>query len=485
MSGERAWPASLRAACERPAETAAAWRAQGGRVVGLLGWSAPRELVTAAGLLPVRLSPERLARLGPGPENGGSAGLDAAAGFGPGPESGSAGLHAAAGFGRELAPATAGFAAALLSGALDWIDYLLIGRDREDYTRLFYLLRELRRSGAAANLVPVAFFDLLRLPSRTSARYNRQRAAELVAVIAGWAGRPVTPADLAGAVEAAEGTAQSFCGIRELRTRPRPGITGTDALAAAIAARVLPAGELRPLLAGVLAAGAAVESRAAAPRAADNSGAAAPGATDEPGAPAPGARIFLAGSAVDDLAAYEALEQLGLAIVGEDHEWGDDGSEYPRATRDPLDGIVDRYQFAHGGAARAGLRDRVERTAGRVRAAGADGVLYVLGAHDEAVGWELPALRERLGAGIPLVPVRLGDRVQSDRVQGHPVPGDPGPAGDGGRPELRAAGRRLLAELGAEGTAPAVRGTAPAVGGTAPAAGHAGTASWTAEGGRG
>ena len=436
MSGERAWAAALRAACERPAETAAAWRARGGQVVGLLGWSAPRELVTAAGLLPVRLSPERLARRDPGWGSG---------------------LHgvfwaASAGFGRELTPATAALAAGLVSGALDWIDFLLIGRDREDYTRLFYLLREVRRSGAVPGLVPVAFFDLLRLPSRTSARYNRQRAAELVAVIAGWAGRPVTPAGLAGAVEAAGGTARSFRAIQELRTRPRPGISGTDALAAAIAARVLPAGELRPLLDAMLDVGAA---DAAGPWALGGDavllpvvpGSAAPG----PGVPsqaAPAARVFLAGSAVDDLAAYQAVEDLGLTIVGEDHEWGDDGSEYPRVTRDPLDGIVDRYQFAHGGAARAGLRDRVERTIDRVRAAGADGVLYLLGPHDEAAGWELPALREQLG-GIPLVPVRPHAPVRPDGIPGDPHQADRGPASDGDWPELLEAGRRLLVELSA------------------------------------
>ena len=373
MSGDRAWPAALRAACDRPAGAAAAWRARGGRVVGLLGWSAPRELVTAAGLLPVRLSPERLARPGPG------RGSDNAPGSGATAKPNGA-------FGRELAPATAGLAAALLSGALGWIDFLLIGRDREDYTRLFYLLRELRRDGAAPGLVPVAFFDLLRLPSPASARYNRQRAGELVAVLAGWAGRPVTPADLAGAVDGAGETALSFRGLQELRARPQPGITGTDALAAAIAASVLPAGELRPLLDAALA----------------------PGPAGRPGPGAPRARVFLAGSAVGELAAYETVENLGLAIVGEDHEWGDDGSEYPQATRDPLDGIVDRYQLAHGGAARAGLRARVECTVDRVRAAGAAGVLYLLGAHDEAAGWELPALRERLD-GIPLVPVRLSD----------------------------------------------------------------------------
>jgi hypothetical protein len=106
-----------------------------------------------------------------------------------------------------------------------------------------------------------------------------------------------------------------------------------------------------------------------------------------------------------------ALDWIDFLVIGrdrEDHEWGDDGSEYPRATRDPLDGIIDRYHFGHGGAARAGpraglragLRDRVGRTADRVCAAGADGVLYLLGPHDEAAGWELPALREHLG-GIP------------------------------------------------------------------------------------
>jgi hypothetical protein len=183
----------------------------------------------------------------------------------------------------------------------------------------------------------------------------------------------------------------------------------------------------------------------------------APGAVGA-GGPAPRARVFLAGSAVDDLTAYEALESLGLGIVGEDHEWGDDGSEYPLATRDPLDGIVDRYHFAHGGAARAGLRDRVEGTAGRVRAAGADGVLYLLGPHDAAAGWELPALRDRLGA-MPLIPVRLRDQAQRRAAPREPARAGQGPAADGGWPELRDAGRRLLAGLGA---GPAISGAAEA-----------------------
>ena len=445
MSGDRSWAAALRAAGEHPEDAAAAWHAGGGQVVGLLGWSAPRELVAAAGFLPMRLSPDRLARQARGQERGGRPwpGRDGepygavtrygdGAPYGAGAPDGVPHLDPAGAFGRELAPATAGFAAALLSGALDWIDFLVIGRDREDYTRLFYLLRELRRGGAAPGLVPVAFFDLLRLPSRTSARYNRQRAAELTAVLAGWAGRPVTPSDLEGAAEAERDIAHSFGGIQALRTCPQPAISGTDALAAAIAARVLPAGELRLLLDAALAAGTPGISASEALTSQTARVTAAPNVTAILSDP-PLARVFLAGSATDDLAVYAALEDLGIAIVGEDHEWGDDGSEYPRATRDPLDGIVDRYQFAHGGAARAGLGDRVRSTVDRIRAAGAGGVLYLLGPHDEAASWELPALREHLG-GIPLVAARLRD---------------PGEAGDAGHAELTRAGRQLLAALGA------------------------------------
>jgi benzoyl-CoA reductase/2-hydroxyglutaryl-CoA dehydratase subunit BcrC/BadD/HgdB len=467
MSGDRGWAAALRSACEHPEASAAAWRASGGQVVGLLGWSAPRELVTAAGMLPVRLSPERLAGLGPADGEGrserGVAEVPASAGGPALPGGPAAFLH-------ELAPPTAALAAALLSGSLDWIDFLVIGRDREDYTRLFYLLRELRRSGAAPGLVPVAFFDLLRLPSSTSARYNRQRAAGLVAVIGGWAGRPVTPADLTGAAEAAGEIAHSFREIQELRSHPQPRISGTDALAAAIAARVLPAAELRPLLAAALAAGRHE------PAAREDS------VPDAPLVPSarPARRVFLAGSAVDDLAAYQALEDLGLTIVGEDHEWGDDGSEYPLATRDPLDGIVDRYHFAHGGVARSGLRDQVERTAGRISTAGADGVLYLLGARDEAAGWELPALRECLGPGTPLVPVRLRDQGWYSGATGQPAVADHGPAAVDGWPELGAAGRRLLAELG---TADATRAAGHTD--TARAAAHPGLADGAAEAGHG
>jgi benzoyl-CoA reductase/2-hydroxyglutaryl-CoA dehydratase subunit BcrC/BadD/HgdB len=366
MAGEPGWAGPLRDAYLRPAVASDAWRADGGRVTGLLGWSAPRELVAAAGMLPVRLSPRRLARDG--------APVDCAA---------------TAGLTRELPPGLARVVAALLTGALDWVDALLIGRDSEAHTKLFYVLRELRRSGAAPGLPPVAFFDLLRLPARTSARYNRLRAAELAETLAGWGGQRVTPASLAVAVSESAATAAALRALSALRTAAVPRVAGSDALAAAGAAQVLPGPQFRAQLRPQLAANAESAGPAAAP---------------------PLARVFLTGSGQDDLSVYETLEQQGLAVVGEDHEWGDDGSEVPETTPDPVDGVVDRYHYAHGGAARAGLRERVAQTVGRVRRARPDAVLHLVNDHDEAAGWELPAVRDLLAAGGPRVlRVRLRD----------------------------------------------------------------------------
>lgn len=388
MTGDRhsprgkAWAEPLHAAVLQPAAAASTWRAStGGRVVGVLGWSVPRELVVAAGMLPMRLSPQRLS--GGFPARGGA--TEPAGKSGPG--------DIAAGLGRELPPGAARIAGGLLSGALDWVDAVLIGRDNEAHTKLFYLLRELRRSGAAVSLPPIAFFDLLRLPSRTSARYNRLRARELIDTLARWAGRPVTSDDLGRAVDDAAGSARRLAALAALRTAPLPTVTGADALAAALAAQVLPGEQLRAHLATI---GSDDPGPEAGP---GGAGTSAP----------PAARVFLAGSGLDDLAAYAALEGLGIALVGEDHEWGDDGSAPPARTADPLDGIVDHYHFGHGGVARDGLRDRAERTVAKIRTAAADGVLYLIGEHDEAAGWQLPALAERVGPDIPMVQVTVAD----------------------------------------------------------------------------
>lgn len=354
-AGSQDWLAPLRAAYFAPWNIAEQWRARGGKVAGVLGWTVPRELIVAAGMLPIRLSALRVNAPGaPRPR--------------PLPE----------GLAALLAPGPARVLQALLGGSLDWIDALVIGRDSEAHTKLFYVLRELTREGK--RLPEIAFFDLLRLPNRTSARYNRLRARELGSTLARWAGRPVGPDEVRRALEEAAATSAALRRLAALRAEVPPRLAGSDSLVVCGAAQVLPGPQLRSALGGLPPDG---------------------GASREPGP-----RVYVTGSGQDDPWVYERLEEPGLAIVGEDHEWGPDVVPDPEPAPDPIDAVVDRYHLAPGAAARGSIEVRAGRAAWAARRLGADAVLQIIFEHDEAPGWELPRLRALLG-GMPLLTVRL------------------------------------------------------------------------------
>ncbi len=373
MFGGSRWDAPLWDAYLHPAEVSDRWRAQGGRVVGLLGWTVPRELVTAAGMLPIRLSTRRLWRSRP----------PTAASYVPA---------------VELTPAVSRVLSALLHDALDWLDGLVIGRDTEAHTKLFFVVRELQRTGSLPRDVPVAFFDLLRLPHRTSARYNRLRVAELLSVLADWAGRAVDDDDLVRGMDDRAATAASLRLLDERRTAPVPSVRGSQALVAAHAAAVLPGPEVRRWLAG-------------APRPRDPNDATCPMSSRSSVA---GPRVFVTGSSREEVANYAVLERAGLCLVGEDHDWGDDGSDVLSPALDPLDRVVDSYQLAARAAARAGLAERMARTSARVLRTAPDAVLQLVHADDEASGWELAPLRAVLE--VPVVSVNVDDGPAIGRV---------------------------------------------------------------------
>ena len=113
-------------------------------VVGVVGAAVPTELVLAAGLHPVRIS----GRPRPAP------------------------LVDAYGF-NELDPPTTAVMEQLLAPDHGF-DFVLIGGDTLAQTVLFKTLRELQRVEPVASIPPFAFLDLLHLPYRTTARYNRR-----------------------------------------------------------------------------------------------------------------------------------------------------------------------------------------------------------------------------------------------------------------------------------------------------------------------
>ncbi|WP_249018679.1 2-hydroxyacyl-CoA dehydratase family protein [Conexibacter sp. S30A1] len=365
MPDDHAWLGQLGVAYDSPEVIAERWRAGGGKVVGIFGRYAPRELVTAVGMLPVPLDPVGLV------------GAD-----------GRSDSAAPPGLRGELSSDAFGLVAALLDGRLGWIDALLIGRDSEAHTKLFYVLREMAADAEfGALLPPLAFSDVLRLPLRTSAVYNRIRLRELAAVLAQWAEREFDPVAVRQAITEDVLITHQLRSLRRLRAEGR--ITATEALIADVGVRTLPGADARSALAAMLAA----RSRPA-----------------EGHPPAlPGPCVFITGSG-PVTQVYSVLEESGLVLVGDDHESdgeppGPDGEPAGLSSRDPIDWLADHCQFSTIGAARAGL-DRVRHVARRVTETHAAGVLQLILPEDEASGWELAELVALL-PDTPVISVEL------------------------------------------------------------------------------
>ena len=338
---------------------AAEWRRDGGKVVGYVGADVPRELIAAAGLLPLRL-------------------------HGGGPGSGLAD--------EILGPGVDPPARLVLAGLLDPgrlpIDFLLLCHDSDSTVRLYTSLRAL---GDREGLPETHFLDLLHLPAETTAGYNLDRLAELLATLEAWAGRPVTTDELLTAIAETNESRRLIGRLLAFRRAAPPLIGGADALAAIGAGTGLPAGEFNHLLSALL---------------------------DElpDGDPRPGRRLYLTGSGHASNEVYQAIEERGWVVIGEDHDWGEalaDGLVDENI--DPLAALSQRYHTGSALGRRHGSNERAAFTAQEAEAGGAELVLAWIRAGDDAHAWDVPEQRRRLAErGLTLAVL---DRRPYDRVE--------------------------------------------------------------------
>ena len=337
---------------ELPSEGAA------GPIVAIVGASVPVELVLAAGMTPVRLS----GRPRPAP------------------------LADTYDLARLDGPTTAAFEQ-LLDPARPF-EFALIGGDGEAHSVLFGALREIRRVEPHHRLPQLSFVDLLHLPNRTTTRYDRGQVERLVDTLERWSGRRITADDVREAVARVNGIRTLLAEAMALRHRRPARLSGSDALHLVGAALVSPPERIRPWLSRLMA--------------------------DSPNLPElAGPRAYLTGSTHEDPAVYEVIERRGWVIVGEDHPRGQDAlGPAIEQTADPLDGLVEHYQFANLPSRRSS-EDRARLVAAGARAADADIVVHFAFAHDEATPWDRPAIHEAVAAaGLPdlsLPEQRFGD----------------------------------------------------------------------------
>jgi benzoyl-CoA reductase/2-hydroxyglutaryl-CoA dehydratase subunit BcrC/BadD/HgdB len=314
-------------------------------VVGCVGADVPVELLTAAGMLAVRLAGDPAADRGAGDSY----------------------------LGRGLDPVARSVLSRLLAGDFGRLDALVVSRDCEASLRLFYAVRELRRLEPGLGLPPVHLVDVLHLPHRTTTRYVLAKVREMRAAVGRWAGAPVTDDALAAAIAAHDRLRGLLAALTGLR-RARPArLSGTRALAVAAATTAVPVPDAIDLVSAVLAAD-----------------------LPEIG----GRRTFLTGSSHDCPHVYAALEGAGLLVVGDDHDWGDLLGEGPVGAPTEL-ALAERYQHAGPTGPRGSIRRRAAYTAAAALACDAELLVAYVREHDDGPPWDFPAQRE--ATGLPAV----------------------------------------------------------------------------------
>ncbi len=309
--------------------------------VGYVGADVPVELITAAGLRPLRLT--------------GKPGGDSALGDRY--------------LGRGVDPVARSILTRILTGDYGPLEAIVVSRDCEASLRLFYALRELHRVEPAPGLPPVRLVDVLHLPHHTTTRYVHAKVARLRE----WLGhrRPVGDDDLAAAITAHDTLRRSLGRLAALRRANR--LSGTRFLETVAATTGVPVTEAIALVERLLA-------------------------EDLP--EVEGTRLFLTGSSHDHPAVYATLERHGFLVVGEDHDWGE--LLFARTCAAPTElALAERYQHNGPAAPRASIRQRAAHTAAAARACGAEVLLSYARVHDDAPPWDFP--EQRAATGLPAV----------------------------------------------------------------------------------
>jgi benzoyl-CoA reductase/2-hydroxyglutaryl-CoA dehydratase subunit BcrC/BadD/HgdB len=376
----RAFDALQKHYCQRDL-AARQWKEKGGRVAGYFCDAVPEEMILAAGFFPFRLSGN--------PESG----TDAAR--------------------KNVIPR---FAAReefvhsmlnmLLTGAYDFLGYLIIPHGRDSIHRLYQLLAMLKTTAPELKLPELFFLDTLHTTFFSSGMYERDRMFALKNQLEEWSGKPVTHEALNQAIATTNENKKLLKQMAALRACASPRISGVEALKVIGSSMVMMKSEHNRLLKLFLE-----EEMGSLPV-------------------KKGKRIFVSGSPLDHTRVYECIESAGAVVVGEDHCWGNRYSDVPIATsRDPLEAILDRYHFKSPCSRMFPMDRRIEYCVREAEKAGAELVLFFVYTHDDAEAWEVPEKMKALERkGIPGVVLKNQPYWISDpeRITAC-MPGDGGP----------------------------------------------------------
>lgn len=311
--------------------------------IGIIGADAPRQIILAAGATPGRLF---------------------------GAWSGDVSREAA-----ELLGAADAVAARVLDGVLaglhDDLAGLVVCNDSAANLRVYYVLRLLAERGRIP--YPVQLLDTPRGGGQHVNLFVARRYERLAGFASACTGQALDAETLAAAAAREKSLGKALGRVRDLRA--------AGALSGSTALRCY--------------AAAAQMSPEQAPAAID-----AICGVEVP--PETMLRVFVTGSSHPDTTVYEALEQSGIVVAGEDHDAGDaawigqtvDAASPGEAFR----ALAELHAQRPPSASRSLTSERTDHLLAEVRRTGADGVVALVRDLDDGPVWDLPSQREALAA---------------------------------------------------------------------------------------
>ena len=259
-------------------------------------------------------------------------------------------------------------------------DYVVFSDSEDLANRLYYYLRELKRSEPERPMPELYLVDWLFSRHMMYQGWNEKALKRFSDQLERWSGRNVTSEALADSISLYNRQYQAVSEILRQRMAPVPRVTGCEALVILGAKDYMDKRQYTCIVEEL--------------------------ADDVSFWPeADGVKLFFSGSLQQELTVYEKTESAGFVICGEDHDAGMRAFERPaRTDLEPVKALVDAYMLRSPSAAKGLVKERTEALIGSVERTGAAGVLFYTDLYDEAASWDYPSQRTALEArGIPLL----------------------------------------------------------------------------------
>jgi benzoyl-CoA reductase/2-hydroxyglutaryl-CoA dehydratase subunit BcrC/BadD/HgdB len=323
----------------------------GGPLVGITSNTVPWELLRAAGLHPVLLSPRRK-------------------------QTPLANRYMEDAFSERIKA----IFDLLISSEGERLSAVVIPRTSEQEHKLFLYLREVARQGLEQTPKPI-LYNLLHARSPEAEAYGLGRTHDLKQQLEQLTGRPIQPDALREAIAEGNSARQAIRALLQQREGAAPRLRGSEAMALIGAWYFMDRSEYALLAQETLR-------------------------EIEMSTPLEGPRILIKGSPQDSPEFCAAIESHGAVVVAEDDWWGSRAAGRDiDTTMEPMRAIFDKYYF--DAPSPRVFPAEISDAWFHSKASQVDGVIFYLPQEDDVLGWDYPRLRAFLNnRAIPHLMVR-------------------------------------------------------------------------------